>query len=80
MGANQWKLESRRLKWLNDEGTKSETREEEEITEVTLNPMEIRTFILEVEPVESTTGGNEAPKFNIYLILVSFIFIVEKFM
>ncbi|XP_047001000.1 lysosomal alpha-mannosidase-like [Schistocerca americana] len=50
LGGNQWLEDNTRLIWVDEEGTPSTTRQsKEDIPNVTLEPMEIRTFVIEID-------------------------------
>ncbi|KAF5279970.1 hypothetical protein FQR65_LT15119 [Abscondita terminalis] len=76
LGANQLKKDNIKLNWT----ATPEDQETEEIDSVVvLNPMEIRTFILEVQAIEphTETGGSYANvphAFLIFLFLFSFLY------
>ncbi|XP_049776423.1 lysosomal alpha-mannosidase-like [Schistocerca cancellata] len=50
LGGNQWLEDNTRLIWVDEEGTPSTTRQsKEDIPNVTLEPMEICTFVIEID-------------------------------
>ncbi|XP_049857093.1 lysosomal alpha-mannosidase-like [Schistocerca gregaria] len=50
LGGNQWLEDNTRLIWIDEEGTASTTRQSKgDIPNVTLEPMEIRTFVIEID-------------------------------